>query len=134
VLEIDVNWTGWSSFDDIVIDFTTAPALTSTLPQGWDDVYNYRIGYRVGTSSGSEWRFGYVYDESPQPDEGVSPLLPDADRNGFTVGWGRKGARAKTDIALMYLPFDERVTNSNRDNFNGTYNTTAWLLGATLSF
>ncbi len=134
VLEIDVNWTGWSSFDDVVIDFTTAPALTSTLPQGWDDVYNYRIGYRVGTSSGSEWRFGYVYDESPQPDEGVSPLLPDADRNGFTVGWGRKGARAKTDIALMYLPFDERVTNSNRDNFNGTYNTTAWLLGATLSF
>jgi long-chain fatty acid transport protein len=134
VLEIDVNWTGWSSFDDVVIDFTTAPALTSTLPQGWDDVYNYRIGYRVGTSSGSEWRFGYVYDESPQPDEGVSPLLPDADRNGFTVGWGRKGARAKTDIALMYLPFDERVTNTNRDNFNGTYNTTAWLLGATLSF
>lgn len=134
VLEIDVNWTGWSSFDDVVIDFTTAPSLTSTLPQGWDDVYNYRIGYRVGTSSGSEWRFGYVYDESPQPDEGVSPLLPDADRNGFTVGWGRKGARAKTDIALMYLPFDERVTNTNRDNFNGTYNTTAWLLGATLSF
>lgn len=134
VLEIDVNWTGWSSFDEVVIDFTTANALDSTLPQGWDDAYNYRIGFRLGTASGSEWRFGYVYDESPQPDEGVSPLLPDANRNGFTIGWGVDGQRFDVDLALMYLPFDERETNTNRDNFNGTYNTTAWLFGATLGF
>jgi hypothetical protein len=34
----------------------------------------------------------------------------------------------------MYLPFDERTTDVNHDNFNGTYNTTAWLLGVTLGF
>lgn len=134
VLEIDVNWTGWSSFDDVVIGFPTAPQLDSVLPQEWEDVYNYRVGFRMGTSSGSEWRLGYVYDETPQPDEGVSPLLPDANRNGFTVGYGRKGARSNFDVALMYLPFDERTTSTNHNNFNGTYNTTAWLLGATLSF
>lgn len=133
VLEVDVNWTGWSSFDSVTIDFTTADALDSELPQGWDDAYNYRVGVRWD-SGDSEWRLGYVYDESPQPDEGVSPLLPDANRNGITLGYGRDVAGKKVDLALMYLPFDERETNTNRDNFNGTYNTTAWLFGATLSF
>ena len=64
----------------------------------------------------------------------MSPLLPDADRNGFTVGYGHRGARFATDLALMYLPFDERETATNHDGFQGTYNTTAWLVGLTFGF
>jgi long-chain fatty acid transport protein len=95
---------------------------------------NYRAGLRWMRPSGNEWRFGYVFDETPQPDEHVSPLLPDAGRNGFTFGWGRQFAVTSVDLALMYLPFDERTTRTNADNYDGTYNTTAWLFGATFGF
>jgi long-chain fatty acid transport protein len=133
-LETDVNWTGWSSFDTLPLVFVSVPPLSSSIEEGWDDVMNYRLGLRWMRPGGSEWRFGYVYDETPQPDQHVSPLLPDANRNGFTVGWGGQFAQTSLDVALMYLPFDERTTTVSADNFNGTYNTTAWLFGVTLGF
>ena len=78
-LEVDVNWTGWSSFDEVPLDFVGLAPLSSTLEENWDDAMNYRAGLRWMRPSGNEWRFGYVYDETPQPDEHVSPLLPDAE-------------------------------------------------------
>lgn len=134
VLEVDVNWTGWSSFDKLDITFPNNPTLSSSIPQGYKDAYNYRVGYRWNTTSQDQWRFGYVYDETPQPDSSVSPLLPDSDRNGFTVGFGHQGATLRTDLSFMYLLFDKRTTSTNDDNFNGTYKTQALLLGITLGF
>jgi long-chain fatty acid transport protein len=138
LLETDANWTGWSSFDEIIIDFTggaTNSLPDVTLPQGWDDAYNYRIGLRWQASPSAQWRFGYVLDETPQPEEAVSPLLPDADRNGFTVGYGHTGNWG-VDVAVMYLPFDERSRNKSfpgEGAFFGTYNTDAVLVGLTLT-
>lgn len=134
LVEVDANWTGWSTFDALPLTFPDQPALSSTVVEDWEDCYNYRLGIRWDLSPVSQLRFGYVYDENPQPDESVSPLLPDADRNGITLGYGHKGSRFRTDLAIMYLPFDERTTSTNRDNYNGTYNTTAWLFGATIGF
>lgn len=133
-LETDFNWTGWSTFDELVINFTTAPALTQTLRQDWEDVYNYRIGLLWNRNSTTQWRFGYVFDETPQPDETVSPLLPGADRNGYTIGYGHTGGKRSWDIAFMYLPFDDRTTTVQENNFNGTYETNAMLLGLTVGF
>lgn len=132
LVEADVNWTGWSSFEDVLLDFTNNDLPDELLPQGWEDSEHYRLGFRR-TGARSEWRFGYVYDESPQPDTGVGPLLPDASRNGFTVGYGKQ-ARLNWDFALMYLPFNTRTTSTNRDNYNGTYELTGYLLGVTVGW
>jgi long-chain fatty acid transport protein len=130
--EIDINWTGWSSFDALPLVFPTVPTLTSIVEQGYEDAYNYRLGFQYTTARGSHWRFGYVFDESPQPDEAVGPLLPDADRNGLSVGYGSAGGR--WDAALLYLDAETRTTTTNRDGFNGTYTTDAFLVGLTVNF
>lgn len=129
-LNADIGWTEWTAFDAIVLEFTDNPEFTSVLPQGWDDAYNYRVGVAFNAKSGRVWRFGYVYDETPQPEEGVGPLLPDANRTGLTFGYGGR----KLDLAVMYLVFDDRETLTNRDNFFGQYETNAWLLGVTYKF
>jgi long-chain fatty acid transport protein len=140
LLETDFNWSGWSTFDEVVIDFTggaTNSLPDSTIPEDWDDVNNYRVGLRWTRGAASEWRFGYVLDKTPQPEEAVSPLLPDADRDGITIGYGRRGGRFATDVALMYLKFDDRTRARSFENegaFFGTYSTTAWLLGLTVGF
>lgn len=136
-LEVDVNWTGWSSFDTLEINFTSSDPTkrlpNSVVRESWKDEFNYRIGFDWMLTQSESLRLGFVYDKTPQPDQSVSPLLPDADRKGITVGWGHRGA-IRFDTALMYLPFGERTTHSNYDNFNGTYKTTAWLLGVSLGF
>jgi long-chain fatty acid transport protein len=134
MLELDVNWTGWSSFDEVTIVFTENPELTSTLPENWDDAYNYRAGLRWNSSPAHQWRLGYVYDETPQPDETVSPLLPDNDRNGFTVGYGYRGGKYGFDLAFMLIDFGERTTHTTVDNFNGSYESSAYLLGLTFTW
>ena len=150
LVEVDANWTGWSSFEEVVIqgDDPTARAVFgpnsnpaqargTVIPEGWDDAMNYRLGVKLQRGPTTEWRFGYVYDETPQPEEVVSPLLPDANRNGFTVGYGSTGPGLKWDVALMYLMFDERErhhTLPNEPVFHGTYETTAWLFGLTVGW
>lgn len=134
LLELDANWAGWSSFNETDIIFTDGSLPTTTIISRWDDVNNYRVGFLYRKRSGSEWRFGYVFDENPIPDETLGPLLPDSDRNGYTIGYGHKGNRVGLDLALMYLPFDERSTVVSENGFNGSYQTTAWLLGATLGW
>jgi len=141
LLETDFNWTGWSTFDEVPITFTggTGNSLPNTkIPQHWDDANNYRVGLRWTTGPTSQWRFGYVYDETPQPEEAINPLLPDANRNGVTIGYGHTG-NIGFDVALMYLVFDERsrhktFTDDDEGDFFGTYNTHALLFGVTLNF
>ena len=140
LVETDFNWTGWSSFQEVPITFTgdaTNSLPDTAIPEHWDDANNYRIGLRWTASPSSQWRFGYVFDESPQPEESVSPLLPDSDRMGYTVGYGRTGPGLGWDVALMYLDFDERSRARSfpgEGPFFGTYNTQAFLLGFTLNW
>ncbi|HET9226652.1 MAG TPA: outer membrane protein transport protein [Thermoanaerobaculia bacterium] len=140
LVETDFNWMGWSSFAEVPIEFTgdAGNALPDTeIREDWDDANNYRLGLRWTASPVSEWRFGYVFDETPQPEEAVSPLLPDSDRNGFTIGYGRTGPGIGFDVALMYLMFEERTRERSFENegaFFGTYNTQAVLLGFTLNW
>ncbi len=140
LLETDFNWTGWSSFDSVGIDFVGGAGNSlpdSNIPQQWEDANNYRAGLRWSVSPANQWRFGYVFDESPQPEETVSPLLPDANRNGITVGFGHDGPGLGYDVAVMYLDFEERTRAKSLEDgetFFGTYNTKAVLLGVTLNW
>lgn len=140
LLETDFNWTGWSTFDAVPIEFTggaTNSLPDAEIPEHWDDANNYRVGLRWTASPSSQWRFGYVFDESPQPEESVSPLLPDADRNGITVGYGHTGPGLGYDVALMYLDFEERTrarSFAGEGPFFGTYKTQAVLLAFTLNW
>ncbi len=134
LVELDLNWAGWSSFETLRITFPTFPPLDFLRAENWEDVYNYRLGVLLGRGGVTELRFGVVWDESPQPTEAVSPLLPDADRVGYTFGWGRRGDRLAVDLSVMYLDFDPRTNDRSIDGFNGTYSQTGWLLAATFGF
>ena len=134
LLELDVNWTGWSSFDTLAIHFEGFPEFDIIREENWDDIFTYRLGLVLDRPSGNQWRFGFVTDPSPQPTAAVSPLLPDSDRNGYTLGWGHEGSRSTVDLALMYLDFDDRVNDVSQDGFNGIYSQQGWLLSATFGF
>lgn len=133
-LEVDVNWTGWSSFDRLDVTFADNEELSFSVPEDWEDCWNYRIGWSWARTASSALRLGFVYDETPQPKESFGPLLPDANRYGYTVGYGLETGRFVFDVALMYLQFADRDTTVNNDNFNGEYQTNAWLLGLSLGF
>lgn len=129
ILEVDVNETGWSSYDEVLIDFPNNPELTRRRVENYSDSKSYRLGVRKRRKSAAEIRFGIAFDESPQPDTSVDPALPDADRTSFSIGYGKDWL----DVAFQWIDLGRRKTTTNRDNFNGNYSTSFWLIGITVS-
>jgi len=136
-VEADVVRQGWSSFKNLPIDLVGYPALSETRPENYKDSNCYRLGVEYKASPALAWQFGVLEDKTPVPTESVSPLLPDADRKGASVGASFSlSPKTRLDVSYMYLPFKERNTTEgtvhNSDNYEGTYKTKANLVGITV--
>jgi long-chain fatty acid transport protein len=132
-LEFDVDRFGWSSYDELAIDFDSSASLPdSTADKDWDDCWAFRFGAQYGITENFDIRAGYAYDNTPQPSDTVGPELPDADRHNYTIGFGYRVGKATIDVAYMYVDFkDRKVDNSIQ---TGTYKSDAHLIGANLAY
>jgi long-chain fatty acid transport protein len=134
-IELDLMRTGWSRFEALAVNFETTPTASFVRPQNWEDSNSYRLGVNKNVSPNWDVRFGAVYDENPQPVEAVSPLLPDSDRIGASLGAGFHAGPFIVDGGVLVLHFKDRDTNGhNLESFNGTYETDALLWSMNLGY
>lgn len=125
---------GWDSFKTLPITIVGRPDLSSNREENYKDTTTYRLGMEYRTSPKFAFQLGVLKDPTPVPTDSVSPLLPDADRMGYSAGlsWNLS-PKVRADVAYLFLPFDTRSTDGlDHDNYNGTYKTTANLLGFSL--
>ena len=133
-VEIDVTHTTWSRFKTLVVIGDAAGATLIDRPQNWEDTMSYRIGANHMVNAEWDVRFGFVYDENPQPVEAVSPLLPDSDRLGVTFGVGYRRGPFTIDVTEMVLHFKDRSTQGLSPDLNGIYRTDANLISLNLGY
>ena len=80
-------------------------------------------------------RGGYIFLQSPVPDETFSPILPDADRHVLSVGLGYKHGGHRFDLAYALSLFEDRhITNDQNPAYNGDYSLNANLFGITYGY
>jgi long-chain fatty acid transport protein len=132
--EFDYVKMGWSSFDKLPITLPDYPQLSSVREENYQDSSTYRLGIEYKASPDLWWQIGGVYDKTPVPTASVSPLLPDADRKGVSLGASiALSAKTRLDVSYFYLRFSDRSTEGgDPEGYNGTYKTTANLFGFTL--
>lgn len=131
-IEADAVWSEWSKYKNLDIIFPGGQAPNLYRVTNWSNSWSYRAGIEKKFSA-IALRAGYVYDQTPQPDREVAPILPDANRRGYCLGVGYDTEGLGIDLADMYLPFADRNTHGkSQDNFNGTYKVTANLFGLDL--
>jgi long-chain fatty acid transport protein len=138
----DFQYVGWSSYDKLTVDFADPKLEDLSSYRGYENTYIIRFGAEYQLIDKLALRGGLLYDKNPVKDELLDPTLPDADRLGFSAGFGYKLAQNfSVDIAYLFLRFAERtITNSQQSYtwgnapFNGTYNSTAHLIGFNLSY
>ncbi|MDP9193585.1 MAG: outer membrane protein transport protein [Acidobacteriota bacterium] len=134
-LELDVIKTGWDRFKALDVNFETTPAASFVREQNWEDSNSYRFGVNHNATEHWDVRFGFVYDENPQPIEAVSPLLPDSDRLGGSLGAGFHAGPFTVDGSLLVLHFKDRDTQGlNPEGFDGVYETDALLWSVNLGY
>jgi long-chain fatty acid transport protein len=133
-VEGDYVRSGWSSFKDLPITLPDYPLLSTVRAENYKDSNAYRLGIEYKATPNLWWQIGAVLDKTPVPTSSVSPLLPDAERKGASIG-ASIGLTPKTrlDVSYFYLKFKDRPTlGVNDDNYEGTYKTTANLFGFTV--
>lgn len=133
---VDFVRMGWDTFAELPITIEGRPDLSSVREEDYVDRTTFRVGVEWRSSDRWAWQFGYLDDPTPVPTASVSPLLPDADRKGYSVGFAwDMNDKMQVQSSFLYLPFDKRSTNGqDHDNYNGTYDTKAYLWGMSLVY
>ncbi len=113
---------GWSAYETLPIIFPENPEFSSVREENWDDAAQWRVGVEFRASQHWDLRVGYLEDETPQPAEGMSPLLADSDREAYMGGLSYHTDRFRFDIAYEQVNLLERSTDGlNEEGFDGTY-------------
>jgi long-chain fatty acid transport protein len=130
-VNVDANYTYWNVFKETVITIQGLP--TKQIEHGWADTWTFRAGLGWQASNKLWLGGGFIYDQTPQPDFDVGPLLPDANRTGATIGFGYQiDKMLRIEMSSLFLWFHKRTTTTNENNFNGTYNLFAILPGISI--
>lgn len=106
VLSADYQWTDWSDFDRIVLDFEGPEE--EVLAEDFENTSGVRVGADVELTPTWSVRAGYFWNEAASPDETVTPILPEAERNSLTAGIGWRSGPFVVDAAYMYLGQEDR--------------------------
>jgi len=120
-VSIEADWTQWSDFHNLQINFTNPAIPSSDRVTAWQDSWAYRFGVeqRFG-----KWRLqaGYYYDNTPQPKVDAGPILADNDRMGYTFGFTYGTEKFSVNISDLYLTVKDQTTPyPNTDGFYGQY-------------
>lgn len=99
----DATWTGWSSFDELRIEFDNKE--DSVQPEDWKDVMRYSFGATYQYSPDWILRSGIAYDETPIPSKELrTPRIPDSDRIWLSFGAGYQWNKdLRIDFAYSHL-------------------------------
>ncbi|HST57605.1 MAG TPA: outer membrane protein transport protein, partial [Longimicrobium sp.] len=140
----DYQWTGWSSFDQAPLNFETL--TDQTLVLDYQDTDTYRLGAEFGATDALTLRGGFIYNTAAEKEFSVSPLLPEAERNYYSVGLGYRFGRALgVDVGYQLVDQADRrgrvrgrtpgMTDAELEARNvGVYGSTASVLNVTFSY
>ena len=132
-IELDVEKTGWSSFDTVEIEHGS-PGIPNPIngDNNWDDAMAYRLGATYELSSIDQLRAGYSLDKTPSNDEFFSARVPGNDRQTLSLGFAHKRADWTVELAYMYVKANDRKVAVG-GAYDGTYKLSAHLFGVGLN-
>lgn len=139
----NAEWTEWSSFDELVVEFDDNTP-NSVTEENWDDTWAFSVGANYALNDRWLLRAGLGYDESPVPDSRHrTPRVPDSDRRWMSIG-ATFTPTENLDITAGYLhvfvddvDMDLRATdtgNASRGNLSGRYESAADVFALSTSY
>lgn len=137
-LGVDVSYTHWSSFKDLVVQYNNPLQPNSTSVFDWDNTWFFSVGgdYRLN----EQWtlRAGVGYDQTPTVDATRTPRVPDGSRTWLSVGVGYQVSDAlKVDAGLVHLWVDNGKVDHTSATFShlvGQFDSSGNVLGVSAQY
>ena len=83
----DYSYVGWKSFQQLPVTFS-GPATSKVLVENYNNTSGLRLGVDHRLLNGAALRAGFSATAAAAPDETVTPLLPEQDRELAMLGFG----------------------------------------------
>ena len=136
----DIQYTGWSSVQQLQIVRSTGVVLQTT-PENFRNTWRGSIGANYHYNS--EWMFrgGIAYDRTPVNDTDRTPRLPDNNRTWFSIGAQYKfNPQAWLDFGYTYIYISNPSINQNEGStaqyglISGNYHSNVNLAGIQFTY
>ncbi|MGH8799106.1 MAG: OmpP1/FadL family transporter [Casimicrobiaceae bacterium] len=109
----DVQFTGWSSVQELKVVRSTG-AVLSTTPENFRDTWRASVGANYHYSPQWMFRAGLAYDQTPVRDAQRTPRLPDSDRTWLAIGAQyRFSPQLVVDAGYTYIIIKDASINQN---------------------
>jgi long-chain fatty acid transport protein len=111
-IEAGFVYTWWSKYDALTVNYADAvipggKTQTSSI-KDWNDTWRFNVGLEYALLPWMDVRLGYVYDESPVPDDSIDYMVPANDRHLFNGGLGFHWDNWTVDLNYTYLMIMDR--------------------------
>ena len=105
ILEAGITGTFWSSYDQIIIEYTEGDELAPTIHNKKNYKDTYRLNFGAEYMLTPKWavRAGYVFDKSPINHNSMDTLVPVDDRHIASIGFGYAGEIWSADFAYAHI-------------------------------
>jgi long-chain fatty acid transport protein len=128
----DYQYVVWGWFNEVDINFANAGTPAIALHPSNKDTHGFRFGTEYQYNAKVQLRGGYLHHSGASPAQFVTPLLPEAARNEFTIGAGiALTPHWHADLAYQYIKQNDRRGTVNLAAGNtGLYKFSAHLFAA----
>ncbi len=129
----------WSAYKALTFNYgqEVGGESTTTAPRNYESAFVYRLGAEYGLNEMLNLRIGAYYDETPVQEGYLTAETPDANTLGLTAGFGVNiNENFVVDASFLYINKAQRdnVPRSGLDNPLGTYKSTAFIPGLSLTY
>jgi long-chain fatty acid transport protein len=137
----EYQWAGWSTFDEIRATFEGGNEIA--LPLNYEDAHTFRVGGSYQAAPELVVRGGFLYNTAATPDATVTPILPEAERQLYSLGFGYRFGPVQADAFYNLVRQADRRGRvrgelpggiTGADLNVGVYSATAHLFGLNLSY
>ena len=136
-LGFDFQYVFWSVYQSLDFDFgTNTDALQdSENPRNFSNSAVYRIGGEYHLNEKIDLRAGVYYDQTPIPEDYLTPETPGTNKTGMSVGasWYITD-KLSLDVSFLYIHGQKREDGYKEADFYGTYYTNAIIPGFGLNY
>ena len=139
-LMADLQYTGWSTIQELKIVRSTGAVLQTT-PENFRDTWRGSVGANYRYTDQWIFRGGLAYDQSPVRDAQRTPRLPDNDRTWVALGVQYKYSPSiAVDFAWAYIFVRDPSMNQNAGStaanglISGSYRSNVNIVGLQLTY
>lgn len=123
-LVADVDWTNWSTFKEIRIQYSDGRADKVT-PMNWHDTWFFSAGVIYKLDDRQSVQLGVAYDQSAVDDEDRTAGIPETSRIWLSGGYSfNLGANQNFNLGYAHLFAEKASINQTVESGTTTYNLT----------